>query len=146
MCKFYTPENLTFASIHSTGYYGGVFLLISARKRDPQQEDTTIISCTVDRRNTAPNGSHGKPMFVGSYRGIIIRGLLGWCEINGFRPSTVSCSQGDKTHQSRPAHCFRVASPRAGADAYRRPGFGARRGAETKVAFCSPAKRSTFSG
>ena len=34
---------------------------------------------TVDGRNPAPRGNHGKPLFIGIYRGFIIPGFLRWC-------------------------------------------------------------------
>ena len=37
---------------------------------------------TVDGRNAAPVGIHGKPLFVGSYRGIILSGFARWCRIS----------------------------------------------------------------
>ena len=36
---------------------------------------------TVDGRNPAPLGNHGKPLSVGIYRGIIISGFLRRCRI-----------------------------------------------------------------
>ena len=42
----------------------------------------------VDGRIPAPFKSHGKPLFVGIYRGILIPG--GFLGGAGFRPSTVS--------------------------------------------------------
>ena len=53
---------------------------------------------TVDGRNPAPLGNHGKPLLVGICRGIIIPGLLGWCRTSSIHSSgsTVSSlrSQG----------------------------------------------------
>ena len=41
---------------------------------------------TVDARNPAPFGNHGKPVFVGIYQGIIIPGFLRWCEMDFVHP------------------------------------------------------------
>ena len=39
---------------------------------------------TVDGRDFAPLGNHGKPFFIGIYRGIIIPGFLRWCRISSI--------------------------------------------------------------
>ena len=39
---------------------------------------------TVDGRNPAQLGNHGKSLFVGIYRGIIIPGFLRWCTISSI--------------------------------------------------------------
>ena len=44
---------------------------------------------TVDGRNPAPLGNHKKPLSVGIYKGIIIPGLLGWCEMDFVHPQYV---------------------------------------------------------
>ena len=41
-------------------------------------------SHTVDGRNPAPLGNHGKPLFVGVYRGSIIKGFLRLCRISSM--------------------------------------------------------------
>ena len=39
---------------------------------------------TVDGRNPAPLGNHGKPLFVGIYKKIIIPRFLRWCRISSI--------------------------------------------------------------
>ena len=46
---------------------------------------------SVDGRNPAPAGTYGKPLFVGSYRGIILSEVVQ----NGFRPSSVHLTHPD---------------------------------------------------
>ena len=36
----------------------------------------------MDEIHFAPLANHGNPLFIGIYRGIIIPGLLGWCEMD----------------------------------------------------------------
>ena len=43
----------------------------------------------MDGRNPAPLGNHGKPLFVGIYREIMIPGFLRWCEMDFVHPQYV---------------------------------------------------------
>ena len=40
-----------------------------------------MLQHTVDGRNPAPLGNHGKPLLIGIFRGFIIPGFLRWCRI-----------------------------------------------------------------
>ena len=49
---------------------------VSKQGRDKGPTDLQASFHTVDGRNPAPLGNHGKPLFVGIYRGMIIPGFL----------------------------------------------------------------------
>ena len=46
---------------------------------------------TVDGRNPAPLGNHGKPLFMGIYRTFIILGFLRWCRIPSIH--SIKCQE-----------------------------------------------------
>ena len=46
-------------------------------------------------------GNHGRPLFIGIYRGFIIPGILRWCEM-------------DFVHSMNPREAIRLFSPRRG--------------------------------
>ena len=56
----------------------------------------------MDGIHFAPHGNHGKPLFVGIYRRIIIPGLLRWCEMDVVHPLQFPCHQKD--------HCSAMSS------------------------------------
>ena len=63
----------------------------------------------MDGRNPAPLRIHGKPLFIGIYRGFIIPGFLRWCRISSIH-SMLGCSDFQKqvASDSEVNHCFFV--------------------------------------
>ena len=89
----------------------------------------------VDGRNPAPLGNHdGKPLFIGIYGGIVIRGRLRWCEMDFVHP---------QAHSQPPVSVMPYGAP----DACPTPGPGAhallhRRGQPPAVPVVRQAQRT----
>ena len=55
----------------------------------------------MDGQNPAPLGIHEKPLFVGSYRGIILSGFARWCEMDFVHPHVSGASGRSRRGTSR---------------------------------------------
>ena len=54
-------------------------------------QEIARIALLRDGQNPAPNSNHGKPLFVGIYKGIIIPWFLRWCRIASIH--SMDCSE-----------------------------------------------------
>ena len=60
--------------------------LYPSRAVGPSFKEAKRIHSTVDGQNPAPLGIHWKPWIFGIYRGVILPGLLWWCEMDFVHP------------------------------------------------------------